>query len=220
MIWVNLHNVPSKDYTCGHCGNSIATDKGYAGPIAGSRNDAYIYICHKCRKPTFFDIDESQIPGFKIGSSVMHIPSKDVENLYEEARSCFSVNAFTSAVMCCRKILMSIAVAEGATEKKNFVYYVKYLNDNGHIPPNGKPWVDKIRDMGNEANHEIAFKNEPDAKLILTFTEMLLKFMYEMGGMMEEYSKIGVSEEEDEVGMKETKVKNTGGLPPLRKGKK
>ena len=79
---------------------------------------------------------------------------------------------------------MNIAVSEGAKEGKSFVDYVNYLNDNNYIPPKGKAWVETIRKLGNEANHSIDFKTTDEAKLILTFTEMLLKFIYEMPGLM------------------------------------
>jgi hypothetical protein len=45
------------------------------------------------------------------------------------------VNAFTGSVICCRKLLMHIAVSEGAEVNKSFAYYVRYLADKGHIPP-------------------------------------------------------------------------------------
>jgi hypothetical protein len=79
---------------------------------------------------------------------------------------------------------MNIAVSEGALQGKSFVEYVNFLNDNSYIPPKGKPWVDAIRKLGNEANHSIEFKTPEEAKLILTFTEMLLKFIYEMPGLL------------------------------------
>ena len=67
---------------------------------------------------------------------------------------------------------------------------MNYLDDNSFIPPNGKEWVDSIRKLGNEANHKIDFKTKDDAQLIITFTEMLLRFIYEMPGLMKESMKI------------------------------
>ncbi len=45
------------------------------------------------------------------------------------------VNAFTGSVTCCRKLLMHIAVSEGAEVNKSFAYYVRYPADKGHILP-------------------------------------------------------------------------------------
>ena len=81
---------------------------------------------------------------------------------------------------------MNISVSVGAEEGKGFVEYVNYLNEKNYIPPNGKEWVDSIRTLGNEANHKIEFKSKEDANRIITFTEMLLKFIYELPGIMKE----------------------------------
>ena len=74
---------------------------------------------------------------------------------------------------------MSIAVAQGAPANKSFVSYVEYLAEKGYVPPNGRGWVDHIRKKGNEANHEIKLMAQPDAEELVSFTEMLLKFIYE-----------------------------------------
>lgn len=180
--WSNSQNLNSKSYECGYCGNSIASQLGYVGTVDRSAY-AIMYICHQCTKPTLF-VEGNQFPGAHFGHSVSHIPDANIEKLYEEARACYSVNAFTSSVMSCRKLLMNIAVSEGAEEGKSFVFYVDYLKDQSFIPPKGREWVDAIRKMGNEANHSIEFKSAEEARLILTFTEMLLKFIYEMPGLL------------------------------------
>jgi len=110
---------------------------------------------------------------------VDHVASQEVENLYEEARNCMKVSAYTAAVMCCRKLLMNVAVSEGADEGKTFAYYVTYLADEGHIPLKAEAWVDHIRDKGNEANHEIQIMSREDAERLVRFSEMLLRIMYE-----------------------------------------
>jgi len=104
---------------------------------------------------------------------------KDVEALYNEARSSVTVNAFTAAVLTCRKLLMHLAVAKGAPAGQSFLAYVEYLAQQGYVPPDGKGWVDFIRTKANEANHEIIIMSAQDAKDLITFSEMLLKFVYE-----------------------------------------
>ena len=90
-----------------------------------------------------------------------------------------SVSAYTAAVLACRKLLMNSAVAQGAAAGKTFVSYVDHLADKGYVPPNGRGWVDHIRKRGNEANHEIKLMSGSDAEELITFIEMLLKFIYE-----------------------------------------
>jgi len=79
---------------------------------------------------------------------------------------------------------MNIAVELGAQEGLPFIEYVKYLSDNGYVPPNGKHWVDHVRRKGNEAAHEISLMTANDARELLTFVEMLLRFIYEFPSMI------------------------------------
>jgi hypothetical protein len=181
----------SRSYTCGYCGNKLASNEGYSSHVVGhgdiSRGGlghGHIYICHYCNRPTYFAKYGTQYPAPGFGEPVEHIPSKEVEALYEEARNCMKVNAYTAAVMCCRKLLMNIAVAREAEKGKGFAYYVNYLSDQGFVPPDGKEWVDQIRKKGNEANHEIAVMEREDAEELITFSEMLLRFIYEFSGRM------------------------------------
>jgi len=152
----------------------VASNKGYFIKDSNCR----IYICPHCNRPSYFE-DGRQHPSVTFGNQVKGLPSKEIEALYNEARRCTSVQAYTAAVLACRKLLMNIAVQKGAEERKPFIEYVEYLADKGYVPPNGKEWVDHIRKKGNEATHEIALMNEDDAKDLITFIEMLLKFIYE-----------------------------------------
>jgi len=112
------------------------------------------------------------------GNDVNSVPEK-VYELYNEARKCVAVFAYTASVLICRKLLMNLAVSQGADENLRFIEYVDYLADNGFVPPNGKGWVDHIRKKGNEATHEIVLMNQEDAHELISFSEMLLKFIFE-----------------------------------------
>lgn len=81
-------------------------------------------------------------------------------------------------------MLMNIAVAQGATGGLKFIEYVNFLSDKGYVPPHGRHWVDHIRKRGNEATHEIAVMCEQDARELVTFVEMLLRFIYEFPNMI------------------------------------
>jgi hypothetical protein len=179
VSWHNNQELPSRNYICGHCGNPLATNRGYTS--SGSGN---IYVCHFCDKPTFFSLESKQFPGSAFGQSVEHIPSTEVSALYEEARNCITVNAYTASILCSRKLLMNIAVSKGAAEGLKFIEYVNYLAANGYLPPDGKEWVDQIRKKGNEATHEIKIMDRPDAEELITFVGMLLKFIYEFPAMI------------------------------------
>ncbi len=95
-----------------------------------------------------------------------------------------SVGAHTGCVMVCRKILMHIAVEEGDSEGRKFIEYVEYLDDKGLLPYGAKPWAERIKDLGNEANHEIPERTEADALLLLTLLEQILENLYEIPGKL------------------------------------
>ena len=60
------------------------------------------------------------------GNSVEHLPV-DIEALYTEARNCVAASCYTAAVLICRKLLMNMAVSQGADAGDTFVQYVEYL---------------------------------------------------------------------------------------------
>jgi len=47
------------------------------------------------------------------------------------------------------------------------------------IPANFTTWVDQIRSKANDATHRLVIMSQKDAEDILSFTEMLLKIIYE-----------------------------------------
>ena len=170
--WSNVRTLDSRSYICGYCGNPLASNVGIVGDIGT------IYICHFCSRPTYFDNSGTQTPGCPYGDRVENTP-QEVEALYDEARNCVSCNAYTASVLCCRKLLMNIAVSKGAEEGLKFAQYIEYLAGKGFVPPGGEGWVDHIRNKGNDATHEIALMTKEDAEELITFAEMLLKFIYE-----------------------------------------
>ena len=178
--WEHVNTIESDSFICGYCGKSVASEKGWVGIRKDTGvHEATIFVCPYCTKPTFFDIGGTQIPGAKFGNEVDDIDNDAVKQLYDEARSCTSKNAFTASVLCCRKLLMHIAVSKGAGEDKNFIEYVEYLSQKNFIPPDAKDWVDHIRSKGNEANHEIVIMEKEDATDLIVFMEMLLKLIFE-----------------------------------------
>lgn len=175
----------SHDYQCAFCGRHVAASEGYW--LVGQHDSlkSTIAICPKCNGPTYFHLHNEQIPSPAFGESVPHVDEPKIEAIYEEARQCTSHGAFTAAVMLCRKLLMNIAVQHGAPENQSFHAYVTFLDEKGFVPPKGKKWVDAIRQKGNDANHEIQLMGDKDARSLVRFSEMLLRFIYEMPNLYE-----------------------------------
>lgn len=181
VIWKDAQNLRPLEYKCGYCGLVVSSEKGwlYYNTSTGQViSDVAVRICPHCNGPSVFSLGNFQVPGVAFGNSVGSTP-QEIHALYEEARRCTSAGAYTAAVMACRKLLMHIAVKQGAKPGDSFLDYVTYLTDKGFVPPGGRDWVDHIRQKGNEANHDITLMNKTDAENLIHFSEMLLKFIYE-----------------------------------------
>lgn len=172
--------LPPENYSCAFCGNQVASIVGW-----DSENGGQIRVCPNCQFPTFFDGASTfsfrrQAPSSLPGRSVTNLPA-DVAALYEDARQSAAVRAYTASVLVCRKMLVDLAVAQGDSYKrgKPIWEYVDYLAASIFTPPHGKEWLDRIKDQGNKATHELGVMEKEDATLLITFIEMILRFLYE-----------------------------------------
>jgi len=180
VSWTNPSQISTQSYHCGYCGNAVASDKGIQGAFGSINPGAFVAICPHCSFPTYLSLMGGvQVPGVRAGNEVSGIDEQSVLALYNEARDCTGMGANTAAVLGCRKILMHVAVSKGAEEGGSFLGYVDFLAKKGYVPPDGQDWVDHIRKVGNQANHEISIATADTAQELLSFVEMLLKFVYE-----------------------------------------
>jgi len=140
--WGDLKDLPPFLYRCGHCGEQIASEKGFKSSNA---EQWVIRICFVCNRPTYFE-QQKRFPGDPFGEDVRELPP-DVEAIYVEIRGCMSVSAYTSAVLTSRKLLMHIAVSKGAAHNLPFAAYVDYLVSNHHAPAGADEWVKHVKDQ-------------------------------------------------------------------------
>lgn len=118
------------------------------------------------------------------------LPPMDA-TIWNEARSCLGVGANAATVMLCRKLLFHIAVAHGLPAKDEkgraptFAAAVAHLESEGLITKKMRPWVDRIKDVGNDANHELSPVTPELALDVATFTEQLLVLAYELDALMD-----------------------------------
>ena len=178
--WYQTVQVNRRSWVCGYCGDKVASNSGYS--TNQLRAEVCILICPGCSRPTFFE-GSKRTPQNAPGDAVQNVPS-ELHSLYDEARASFAANAYTGAVMICRKILMHIAVNKGSKPNLRFIQYVEYLAEKNFLTPGGRDWVDYIRRRGNEANHEIELMTDEDAKTLISFVEMLLRFIYQFPEMV------------------------------------
>lgn len=182
-VWERLNALSSRKFTCGYCGNRSSSDKGYFSVLNGLQTGR-AYWCHDCNRLSMFDKEIGQIPAPMLGREIKKLP-EDVDTLYNELRKASSGGAYSLVVLGGRKLLMHIAVALGADKNLKFVEYVEYLEQNHHTSPNSKDWVRKIKDMGNDANHELILGTEEDAIKIIKFLDLLMTFNYEFADDVE-----------------------------------
>lgn len=178
-----IENSDGFSYECGFCNSKVSPTDILKCKIQ-QMEFGKVLICTSCNRPTYFEeLCSIQIPNKMYGMNVQHL-TEDIFSIYNEAKLCYSSNAYTATSLICRKILMNVAVDQGAKEDDSFVSYVNYLDNEGYIPPNGKDWVDAIRKHGNDATHKIPSITNEDAMNIIDFTGLLLTFIYEMPGKL------------------------------------
>ena len=205
--WVQARNIDSFNYLCVWCDIKVASQRGwdtgddpfsetFDGFCSGDPDyiEGYrmrILICPHCSYPSIMfttigdDEDSSAINQYPAIAPVLQgedIASldKNVKQAYQEARICISNGAYTATAMLCRKLLMHIAVSKGADKgkDKDFEYYIEYLGKKQHITLDLKDWADKVRKIGNDANHEIGIVPKNKAKKIFEFVQLLLVVTY------------------------------------------
>lgn len=180
--WLNISKINPCIYECGWCHRHVNTTRGWQGVTRdafGQINQVFILVVCNCEYPTFLDLSQGiQLPGPLLGDKISKLPA-NIDALYSEIQRASSVNAYTLVILGCRKLLMHIAVELGAKENLKFIEYVKWFEDNHYAPPKATKWIAKIKDKGNEANHELTLYTQKDAEEILKLCQMLMKFNYE-----------------------------------------
>ncbi len=182
-----LHGIDPKhkNFTCGHCGK--LTNGRVVCTFLRKENKGIISWCHcSCERqePTvivenFVNGEFAQFPEAREFHPGESWPD-DLSQLYEEAARSFAGTAYTAATMVCRKILMVCACLEKAEDGKPFTEYVKYLTDNVLTFPKAKGSIDKIRTIGNDANHSVDFVSRDDAKKAMQIITYLLNTIYSL----------------------------------------
>lgn len=145
--------------------------------------------CVNCEAP-LTSLNGALRPAAKPLSIPRGLPAVEA-TAWNEARECLAAGAYTAAVMMCRKLLLHVAVTHKLPEKDSrgrapsFFEAIEYLEATGIITKRMRPWVDRIKDVGNDANHEISPVTRESALDVATFTEQLLRLAYEMSAIMD-----------------------------------
>lgn len=165
-----------RPFTCGSCGRAVQ-----GALLARAMNDGRTWLmCTSCGAPSVIDAMDRQTPAPLAGAAVPGLPN-DVEQAWQEARLTVGMGAHTAGALLCRKILMHVAVdVANAKAGLTFQEYITKLEKAGYVTPPMKPWVDIIRDLGNDATHKLPQIEPAKSLSVLMFTEQLLLLSYGM----------------------------------------
>lgn len=175
--WKNISNWTARSFVCWNCGKEVASEKAYYSSIRGGFV-SFIYLCPNCNAPIILDDEKKEILSPLPGKEINKLP-ENISIVYFEIRKCMQSKCFNGAVMLMRKLIMHIAVEEGAEEGKNFTEYIDYLCDNGIVPKKSRNKAESVRTLGNSTNHEVENRTSEEAQNCFEFIELLLKVNYE-----------------------------------------
>jgi hypothetical protein len=183
--WSFAPGIGNFKHKCGYCERLVAAQLG----MASSPGGRWAYVCPNCERISYLEVDHGKsieqarvTPAPKPGDSVAKLPA-GIEEIYEEARASVQAAAYTGAVQLCRTLIGHIAEEEGSTAH-TFKAHLDYLHANHYTPPKSDVWIDHIRNMGNEATHELRVFDKDSAEEVLRFTQRLLEFIYDYGSFV------------------------------------
>jgi len=180
--------------SCPHCGSaqllvvgrvrSAVQYRRGGGMSYGAVDGVQWMRCVKCLKGSVANHGNVS-PAPKPLREPLGLPVAD-QTLWEEARVCLAAGANVAAAMVCRKLLLHVAVAHGLPAKNdkgwapNFAQAIAHLEAEGLITRKMRPWVDRIKEVGNDATHEVTAVSAEQALDVATFMEQLLVLAYEL----------------------------------------
>lgn len=189
--WLPPHD--ARSYVCGWCGRTVSSQLGMgkselrieSSPLAplGVPNqfNRDVRVCTHCACATTF-IEHNQLPGplpgehFEAKGKGEHVEL--IVTLFNEARFALRDGAASCATLMFRKLLMHIAVEQGAKAGLKFVQYVEHLKDEGVV---GKPQhglLTRIKDAGNDENHDVRRASIDEARDLLDLASLLIRSVY------------------------------------------
>jgi hypothetical protein len=172
--WLNQVQLPAHAFRCGYCSREVASNQGFQLHSVSHRR---AYVCPNCDCPSYFD-REQQTPKAVLGAPIGHLPS-DIESLLKEARDCVAAGANTAAVLLARKMLMHIAVAQGASEgERSFSTSSTWRLRAGYLRTGSIGSISFGR-RATSRTMKLVVMTAVDATEILSFLEILLIFVYD-----------------------------------------
>ena len=115
-----------------------------------------------------------------------HTP-RPVKIRYEEGEDAFERGKWNSAVAMYRSALDIATKGMDGVPKGTFFERLKWLHEHHAITPDIHSWATHVRVEGNAALHDPEEFSEDDAKALRFFTEMFLRYVFELPGAVREF---------------------------------
>jgi Domain of unknown function (DUF4145) len=115
-----------------------------------------------------------------------HTPAP-VKARFLEGEDAFGRKRWNSAVAMYRSALDIATKGMQGVPSGTFFQRLVWLSDNHGITPDIRAWADHVRVEGNAALHDPEEFAEGDAKSLRFFTEMFLRYVFELPGAVREF---------------------------------
>jgi hypothetical protein len=166
--------------TCGVCGYPISFlathNTGQGVPPATINGNVEVHFTAGVTWPSRSD-----------PAAPSHTP-QPIARRFLEGEDAFSRGRWNSAVAMYRSALdISTKGMQGVPENATFFRRLEWLHENHKITPDIRSWADHVRVEGNAALHDPEEFGEGDAKALRFFTEMFLRYVFELPGAVEEF---------------------------------
>lgn len=144
-----------------------------------SKKTWWMGICNNCNNPVLVLNDGQKIYPTPLPKPTdIRIP-EIIRNDLDEAKICFSVNAYRACAVMARRALQVCCIDKGANKDNLLVNQIEELFNQGIITKDIKDWATAIRWVGNDGAHPNAdFVNQEDARDILDLVEQFLQVVY------------------------------------------
>lgn len=189
--------------TCPHCATvSVAADVVWQRGKNGRK--IVLMVCGACGLPITADVrqwDGANIdmiqtvgdlgasrcsiqqswPAATASAAPAHTPVA-VARRFVEGEEAYRRGSWNAAVSMYRSALDIATKGLDGVPKKKFYDRLIWLHENHRITPDMKDWADHVRIEGNEALHDPDDFTEEDARPLRLFTEMFLRYLFELPG--------------------------------------
>lgn len=178
---------------CPHCGvrNGLATQK-FHEPQPKTDTSWKIFSCQNpaCQRLILVEVDRKTAAitlriypqgTYELAASLP--VSQEVRSEYREAGHCLAVGCHLASMTMSRRVLQRCLKVQ-KFEQRNLVEQIDAAKADGTIPRRYHVLADEIRHYGNIGAHpdddKAELVNEPNAKQLLKFVELLIHEFYEL----------------------------------------